>query len=355
MGDTLILTATRMITRFQNNAKKICAFLVVLSTIGFIYRLNYKQSCIFCKPLFSIEPVSSKAISPEDVLRHGNGIIFLETTNRMEPPSHILCAIESAARVYHDRPVVFFMKGLTNISSEDDMNRTRKSFPTLSSFDNVYFFPLRMEEVFKDTPLLPWFMKVNPELEVHWIHVSADGCRLALIWKHGGFYMDTDLISIRAIPDKNFLAAEMSQLGSNGVFGLSPRHSFAWNCMESFVQNYNGAVWGHQGPALFLRILKKLCVLTDFKAEEDILCGNMSFLNPKRFYPIPCSSWMTYYQIWKKFPNFDNSYALHLWNYANRDRKATMVPGSNTLVEHLYQEHCPSIYRAVMRKESTHL
>ncbi|XP_075426409.1 alpha-1,4-N-acetylglucosaminyltransferase-like [Ascaphus truei] len=335
--------------------KKICAFLVVLSAIGFIYRFNYKHSGIFCKPLFSIETISSKVISPEDVLRNGNGIIFIETTNRMEPRPLALCAIESAARVYHDRPVVFFMKGLTNIYAEDDMNRTRKSFPTLSSFDNLYFFPLRMEEVFKDTPLLPWFMKVNPDAEIHWIHVSSDGCRLALIWKHGGFYMDTDIISIRTIQEKDFVACELSQISGNSIFGLSPRHSFAWNSMESFVRDFNGAVWGYQGPALFTRILKKICVLPELKDVKDGLCGNISYLNPIRFYPIPSPSWKTFYQVWNKLPTFNDSYAVHLWNYGNKGTRETMVPGSNTLVEHLYQQHCPSTYRAIMRKECTHL
>ncbi|XP_075425471.1 alpha-1,4-N-acetylglucosaminyltransferase-like [Ascaphus truei] len=331
----------------MQKALRIFTFLMLMTAFGFFYRFTYKQSCYFCMPF------RFKAISPEDVLKQGNGIMFLETTDRMEPSSLVLCAIESAARVYHDRPVVFFMKGLTNITSEEDMSRTRKSFQTLSSFDNVYFFPLRMEEVFKDTPLLSWYMKVNPKSESYWIHVSSDGCRLALIWKHGGVYMDTDIISIRPIPNENFLAAQSSQYSSNGIFGLSPRHSFAWNSMENFVKNYDGAAWGHQGPSLFTRVLNQLCVLSEFKSEDDFLCGNISFLNPQRFYPISYPSWKMYYQVWKKLPTFNNSYALHLWNYMNSDQRKTVVPGSNTLVDHLYQQHCPTTYRAVLRHEGT--
>ncbi|MEE6500866.1 hypothetical protein FKM82_003962 [Ascaphus truei] len=92
----------------------------------------------------------------------------METTDRMELPSLVLCALESAARVYHDRPVAFFMKGLTNISSQDDMNRIRQSFPTLSSFNNVYFFPLRMQDLFNNTPLHPWYMKIDHKILQPW-------------------------------------------------------------------------------------------------------------------------------------------------------------------------------------------
>ncbi|XP_075057663.1 alpha-1,4-N-acetylglucosaminyltransferase-like [Mixophyes fleayi] len=269
----------------------------------------------------------------------------------MQPPSLVLCAIESAARVYKDRPVVYFMKGLNNSNSEDT---AKTYFPTLSSLKNVLFFPLRMEDVFRDTPLLPWYAKVNPKQEIHWTHVSADGCRLALIWKLGGLYMDTDTISIRTIPHKNFLAAESSQVSSNGVFGFPPHHYFNWKSMIDFVKKYNGKIWGQQGPHLFTRILKQFCVLSNFKSVKDITCGNITFLNPQRFYPIPYPAWRRYYQVWEKLPTFNNSYALHLWNYRNHG-KVTMVPGSNTLVEHLYEQYCPSTYAAMITNQTAHL
>ncbi|XP_063775595.1 alpha-1,4-N-acetylglucosaminyltransferase-like [Pseudophryne corroboree] len=272
----------------------------------------------------------------------------------MKPPSLVLCAIESAARVYPDRPVIFFMKGVTEMKSVDDVKRVQGHFPTFASLDNVHIFPLIMEDIFNSTPLLPWYKKINPEHEQHWVHVSSDGCRLALIWKHGGIYMDTDIISIRAIPDKNFLAAQSSHYSSNGVFGFSSRHYFTWKSMEDFVQNYNGGLWGHQGPQLFTRVLQKFCSLPEFKGVDDIMCGNISFLNPQHFYPIPYPAWRQYYEVWDKLPTFNDSYALHLWNYMNNEHR-TMVPGSNTLVENLYKRHCPSTYIALKKNESIYL
>uniref|UniRef100_A0A8C5QUJ7 Alpha 1,4-glycosyltransferase domain-containing protein n=1 Tax=Leptobrachium leishanense TaxID=445787 RepID=A0A8C5QUJ7_9ANUR len=289
-------------------------------------------------------------INPLYVLRHGNGIIFLETGDRTQPPALVLCALESAARVYPERPVVFFIKGLSDVNTKYDEENIQRKFPTLSSFPNIYIFPLKLEEVFKDTPLLSWFQKTNRDLEQYWIHVSSDGCRLALIWKYGGIYMDSDIISIRPIPGHNFLAAQFPLESNNAIFGLSTHHEFPWVAMTDFVKNYKGAVWGHQGPQLFTRVLKNYCDFSKFDGIEDIVCGNISFLNPQRFYPISYPQWRRYYEIWKSFPTFNDSYGLHLWNTMNKEQ-ISMVPGDKTLVQHLYQEYCPTTYAAFATNE----
>jgi alpha 1,4-N-acetylglucosaminyltransferase len=156
--------------------------------------------------------------------------------------------------------------------------------------------------------------------------------------------MDTDLISIRPIPEENFLAAQASQHSSNGVFGFLPHHPFLWGCMENFVEHYNSDIWGNQGPNLMTRMLRVWCKLGDFRDLSDLRCLNLSFLHPERFYPISYPEWRRYYDVWDTDPSFNSSYALHLWNYMNQEGK-TVVRGSNTLVEKLYQKHCPRTYQ----------
>ncbi|XP_063296974.1 alpha-1,4-N-acetylglucosaminyltransferase-like [Pelobates fuscus] len=337
---------------------KISIFLMFMVSFGFIFIMIIEQSSFlsyftFLEKMtcnnnknFPKSNGTTSHVNPSYILRQGNGIIFLETGNRAQPPSLVLCAIESAARVYHDRPVAFFTNGLSDMNSENDKDSAQMKIPILSSFPNVYIFPLKLEDTFKDTPLLSWYQRVKGTYESYWVNIISDGCRLALNWKHGGIYMDTDVISIRPIAVKNFLAEQSSQFLNNGVFGLSPRHTFAWHAMEDFVKNYNGAIWGHQGPQLFTRVLKKFCDISKFTAIEDAICGNISYFHPQCFYPIPPPSWRKYFETWDKFPTFNDSYGLHLWNKKNSEHM-TMVPGSNTLVEHLYQQYCPTIYRAV--------
>ncbi|CAJ0967842.1 unnamed protein product [Ranitomeya imitator] len=193
--------------------------------------------------------------------------------------------------------------------------------------------------------LSPPKLKIISQQQSFWTHVSSDACRLALIGKYGGIYMDTDFISIQTIPFKDFLAAESSQYTSNGIFGFSPHHDFTQKCLEDFVKNYDSRIWGQQGPRLFTRILKTFCNLPQFVGYEDAICGNNTLLNPHRFYPIICPEWKKYYEVWDKFPSFNDSYSLHLWNFMNKE-KLTMVPGSKTLVEHLYKQYCPFTYNA---------
>ncbi|KAG8445547.1 hypothetical protein GDO86_010352 [Hymenochirus boettgeri] len=334
------------------NALKVSGILLFAATAGFIFTTTQRM----LKVHFLISRLSKPSMvnkRAEEILKHGNGVIFLETTDRMEPSSLVLCSIESAARVYPDRPVVYFMKGLQDINSEDDEKRAKGKFPSLSPFNNVHILPLRLDELFNNTPLLPWYIKANPKNERFWIHNLSDGCRMTMIWKYGGLYFDTDVISMRPITEKNFLTAEHTHTSGSSVFGLTPHHSFAWKSLNDFVQNYNGGLWGNQGPSLFTRVLSKLCVLSDFKTLDHIVCGNITFMHPQRIYPIPYEQWKKYFEVWDNMPSFNNSYALHLWNYMNSNEKKTVVIGSNTLVENLYKYYCPLVYDFLLNNKST--
>ncbi|XP_008835663.1 alpha-1,4-N-acetylglucosaminyltransferase [Nannospalax galili] len=311
--------------------------LVLVLACGFLYRLTVRSHCFFsCLPLFK----SPKGL--EGLLSNGHSIVFIETSERMEPPPLVSCAVESAAKIYPEKPIIFFMKGLSN-ATQVAPNSSHPAFSLLSDIENVFFAPLDMKRLFEDTPLFSWYTKVNSNKEHYWLHVSSDAARLAIIWKYGGIYMDTDVISIRPIPEENFLAAQASRHSSNGVFGFLPRNPFLWACMENFVEHYNSGIWGNQGPNLMTRVLRVWCKLGDFQELSDLKCQNISFLHPQRFYPIPYRQWRHYYQVWGTEPTFNDSYALHLWNYMNREGK-TVVRGSNTLVENLYRKHCPRTY-----------
>ncbi|KAM9316080.1 alpha-1,4-N-acetylglucosaminyltransferase-like [Gastrophryne carolinensis] len=324
--------------------KSIAIFLAMVTAI-YIGKSLLKQK-VYDMP----KNTTYNAISADAIPTKGNGIFFMETTDRMEPPSLVLCAVESAARVYPDRPVVFFMKGLDDISTEEDLIRAKQRFPTLSSYGNVHLFPLKMELLFNQTPLMVWFKNINPMREVYWTHVSSDACRFAIIWKYGGIYMDADVISMRPIPHDHFLSAARQNRTSAGVFGLPPFHPMTWKFMENFVKNYRGEIWAHQGPGVVTRVVTKWCGMPVFNSMEDLMCTNIAYLNPRRFYPITFPEWMKYYEVWPEMPTFNDSYALHLWNFMNNEGK-TMVPGSNTLVEHLYQQHCPTTYKSLLKNE----
>ncbi|XP_069830054.1 alpha-1,4-N-acetylglucosaminyltransferase-like [Dendropsophus ebraccatus] len=342
---------------------KIFVALVIIVVIGFLSRSSLKQSSgsvidyliskkLIVSSLLKEDELNEQTptITPSAVLEKGNGILFVESVGKMDQSSIVLCSIESAALMYPDRPVVYFMKGLNNIYTEEDERKAQEHFLTLSSYKNIYFFPLKLEKLFADTPLLAWYEKVDPNKERYWIHVKSDACRFALIWKYGGIYMDTDVISIQQIPEVNFLAAEDDTYTGSSVFGMSPNHNLTWEFMEDFVQNYDGDIWGQQGPLLLTRIVNKYCGLPQFKSVDHMTCANISYFHRERCFPLPCASWDKVFEVVKTLPHFEHSYAIHLWNYMNREKRV-MVPNSSTLLEHLYKKFCPSTYEAILNNK----
>lgn len=271
------------------------------------------------------------------------GIFFVETSERMVLPSLVACSIESAARTYPTRPVYFLMRGLREDTSIQLNSDCRVIF-LLSSMKNVHILPLRFEALFKDTPLQSWYHKVDPTMQRYWTHHVSDACRQALLWKYGGIYMDTDVISIKPIPVEDFLAAESPTLCSSAVLGFKLHHPFIWACMEDYVENYNGDIWIQQGPRLYTRMAEKYCKMPNFELIGDAMCSNFSYLQPRRFFPIAFDKWFQFFEIWDKNDNtFSISYALHFWNYMNKEHKE-VTAGSNTVAEHLFKQYCPLTY-----------
>lgn len=128
---------------------------ILLLACVFFYQLTLKSTC-----LFSCLPPYKSQQGLEALLSHGRSIVFLENSERMEPSPLVSCAVESAAKIYPEQPVVLFMKGLNN-SAQLPTNSTYRALSLLSAIDNVFLFPLDMERLFEDTPLLSWYSQVS--------------------------------------------------------------------------------------------------------------------------------------------------------------------------------------------------
>ncbi|XP_078265950.1 alpha-1,4-N-acetylglucosaminyltransferase-like [Rhinoraja longicauda] len=279
------------------------------------------------------------------------GIMFVESTNNVEPTPLTMCSVESAARHNPDKQIYYFMKGFSGNLSQYPQPEYR-GIPLLSSMKNVIILPLNPTELFKDTPLEGWYQKVNPEKEKFWTHVLADGCRLALLWKFGGIYLDTDIISLRSIPFANFTCQEHAGVVNNAALGFHHKHHpFIWNCMEDFVVNFIGHVWGQQGPRLITRVLKRWCRIDNLAAFTGTECNGISLWISSRFYPIPWSSWGKFYIAWKKEDieqTFSATYGIHVWNFMNSSKKRKLVMGNGSLLEYYFQMYCPTSYRMLI-------
>ncbi|XP_062903381.1 alpha-1,4-N-acetylglucosaminyltransferase-like [Mobula hypostoma] len=309
--------------------------------------------------IFGISPVKNNSginISDPPVPSIKPGIVFVESTDNVEPTPLVVCSVESAALGNPDKPIYYFMKGFSGNLSQYPQP-AYKGIPLLSSVRNVTILPLNVTELFEDTPLKGWYQKVNPLKEKFWTHVLADGCRLALIWRYGGIYLDTDIISLRSMLFDNFTCPQSPAVFSNGAMGFQQKHhTFLWNCMEAFVANYIGHVWGQQGPELISHALKRWCNTSKPATFIGKECNGISLWITDRFYPIPYPQWERYYAPWKKEHiewAFSGTYRAHVWNFINKQKKRKVVAGSGSLMEHFFQLHCPNTYKKFIQSSNS--
>ncbi|XP_048460103.1 alpha-1,4-N-acetylglucosaminyltransferase-like [Rhincodon typus] len=200
--------------------------------------------------------------------------------------------------------------------------------------------------------------QVDPSKERHWLHVLADGCRLALLWKYGGIYLDTDIISLKPLKFQNFLCEQSSNYANNAALGFNRSHSFVKMCLKDFVDKYNGAAWGHQGPTLMTRMLKKWCGTDNLNNVLNKDCKGIVFLSSNWFYPVPYPNWGRYFQKnkWNKNNDtieneFSKTNGVHIWNYMIGHRKVE-IKGSRSIIEYFFSEYCPSTYKSIpLQKE----
>lgn len=272
-------------------------------------------------------------------------IFFLETSDRINPSFLFTCSVESAARAHPESRVVVLMKGLPpdNASLPHHLGLS-----LLGCFPNVQVLPLDLEELFWDTPLAGWHAGARGRWEPYPLPVLSDAARLALLWKFGGIYLDTDFIVLKDLRNLTNALGTQSRYVLNGAFlSFQRRHQFVGLCMRDFVEHYNGWVWGHQGPQLLTRVFKKWCSIRSL--SQSHACRGVTALPTQAFYPVPWQDWKRYFEDIgpEELQNLLNAtYAVHVWN--KKSQGTYLRASSRALLAQLHLRYCPSTY-AVMK------
>lgn len=146
---------------------------------------------------------------------------------------------------------------------------------------------INFEEEIKGTVLDSFYKsKRDGELGLYGEQNKGNALRLALVQKYGGMYMDADMIVIddpTGLPDG--VAMESDRKFNNAVFKFhQPNHEIVSTLLDNLVENYDGDIWGQQGPLLFTRVLRRC----KKKKDTDLLtCGaaKINIWEKDRFYP----------------------------------------------------------------------
>ncbi|XP_058660934.1 lactosylceramide 4-alpha-galactosyltransferase-like [Ammospiza caudacuta] len=277
-------------------------------------------------------------------------VFFVETSEQTAPSYLFSCSVESAARTHPASRVVVLMKGL---AKENGSLPRHWAFSLLSCFPNVEILPLDLTELFSGTPLAQWFLQPQRQQEPHFLHVLSDACRIVLMWKFGGIYLDTDFIVLKNLHNlTNALGIQGDSVLNGAFLSFEAKHKFMELCMQDFVQNYNGWAWGHQGPELLTRVFKKWCSLGTIKSMS---CKGVSALAQEVVYPIPWQDWKKLFGAVSALELqklLKNTYAVHIWNKLSHRTKLE-IP-SQALLAQLYSQFCPATYTK-MKQDSEEL
>ncbi|XP_041026559.1 lactosylceramide 4-alpha-galactosyltransferase-like [Juglans microcarpa x Juglans regia] len=204
--------------------------------------------------------------------------------------------------------------------------------------------------IFKNTHAEAWFDRlrkgiVDPGVVSLGQNLS-NLLRLALLYKFGGIYVDTDVIVLRSFSQlRNVIGAQTidDETGNwsrlnNAVLIFDKNHPLLYKFIEEFALTFDGNKWGHNGPYLVSRVVSRLSGRPGF---------NFTVLLPSAFYPVDWSRIRSLFRgprdelhskwLLKKLRQIQSrSLVVHLWN--RQSRKLEVEKGS--IISHIVSDCC---------------
>ncbi|KAB5519984.1 hypothetical protein DKX38_024303 [Salix brachista] len=203
--------------------------------------------------------------------------------------------------------------------------------------------------LFESTPAETWFEEMKSGNkdpgEIPLPQNLSNLIRLAVLYKYGGIYLDTDFVVLKSFADlRNAIGAQSIDVSrswtrlNNAVLVFDMNHPLLLKFIEEFAATFDGNKWGHNGPYLVSRIVQKVAERPGY---------NFTILPPMAFYPV---SWNRIGGFFRKPENKVESrwvnakllqlsgetYGIHLWN--KQSSKFSIEEGS--VMGRLISDHC---------------
>ncbi|XWS67216.1 hypothetical protein CRYUN_Cryun05aG0268900 [Craigia yunnanensis] len=202
----------------------------------------------------------------------------------------------------------------------------------------------------KNTPAEAWFEDMKSGKKdpggIPLAQNLSNLMRLAVLYKYGGVYLDTDFIVLKSfIGLKNTIGAQSIDAVSkhwtrlnNAVLVFDMNHPLLFKFIEEFALTFDGNKWGHNGPYMVSRVVHRV---------EGRPGYNFTILPPMAFYPV---DWIKIRSLFKMPKDRADSrwvqaklhqlngqiYGVHLWN--KQSSKLMVEEGS--VIGILISEHC---------------
>ncbi|GAB6029290.1 hypothetical protein CHUAL_005055 [Chamberlinius hualienensis] len=267
------------------------------------------------------------------------------------------CSVESAARLHAENQIIIYKTD--NVYDEDNpyIRMLR------ANFMNIKVVVADLDQLFSSTPLMVWHER-NPLVDsVHPEVHLADAIRIALLWKYGGIYLDTDIIVIKSLKNlKNSVGVEYGKVLNDPVLGikygmrvnnavlvLDKDLPFIYQYMQRFASDFNSQLFSYHGPVMMTKMLKEMCGVE--KMDElinDNRCMGIWVLPKNAFYPVDYLSTVKYYSPVKNFDiDISQSFTLHINRHGVNGSHSTAA--ENSLINQIAKEFCPLTQQIMFR------
>ncbi|XP_062004589.1 uncharacterized protein LOC133721861 [Rosa rugosa] len=204
--------------------------------------------------------------------------------------------------------------------------------------------------LFKNTPAEAWFAEMKTGNrdpgEIPLAQNLSNLLRLAVLYKYGGVYLDTDFIVMKSFSGlRNSIGAQSMDAVSknwtrlnNAVLVFDMNHPLLRKFIKEFALTFDGNKWGHNGPYLVSRVVQRV---------QNRPGYNFTVLPPMAFYPV---DWTRIGGLFKKPKNHadtkwinakllqlsEETYGVHLWN--KQSSRVLIEEGS--IMQRLISYHC---------------
>nr|GMC81777.1 lactosylceramide 4-alpha-galactosyltransferase-like [Ipomoea batatas] len=208
-----------------------------------------------------------------------------------------------------------------------------------------------LEFLFKNTPAEDWYDdlrsgKKDPG-EIPLAQNLSNLIRLAVLYKYGGVYLDTDFIVLKDFSGlRNSIGAQSINLSgnwsrlNNAVLVFDKGHPLLLKFLEEFSATFDGNKWGHNGPYLVSRVVEKV-------SSGSAVSFNFTVLPPMAFYPADWTRIAGFFRHprdrrhgrWieaKMVQLRGESYGVHLWN--RESGRMRIEEGS--IIGSIFSGHC---------------
>ncbi|KAL9428831.1 hypothetical protein AB3S75_030759 [Citrus x aurantiifolia] len=202
----------------------------------------------------------------------------------------------------------------------------------------------------KDTPAETWLKKIkNVEIDPGENPLSvqlSNLIRLAVLYKYGGVYLDTDFIILKdfkglrnAVGAQDvYQATRKWKTLNSAAMVFDKGHPILFDFLQEFATTFDGSKWGHNGPYMLTRVIRRVGNTPGY---------NLTVLGLEAFYPV---NWVQIERFFKKPATeeeskwveetvlrlSEGSYGLHLWNKITRK----FVINEGSVIHRLIKSHC---------------